>query len=93
MASTTVLNLIVVDGDVDANLRQEIHGVFGPAIDLLVPLLPAVAFDLGNGHALHPHGSERVANVVKLERFDDGDDQFHGSSRVRAARRAAEGKR
>src|SRR5262245_17169145 len=45
-----LLDLIVVDCDVEAYLGQEIHGVFGAAIDFLVSLLAAVALDLGNGH-------------------------------------------
>ena len=34
------------DGDLDADFRQEIHGVFGAAIDLGMALLPAVTLDL-----------------------------------------------
>src|SRR5262249_32516508 len=73
-----LVDLIVVDGDVDPDLGQEVHRIFGAAIDLLVALLAAVAFDLGDGHALDAGGRERVAHVVELEWFDDSDDQFHG---------------
>src|SRR5262249_15561166 len=80
-----LVDLVVVDSDVDPDLGQEVHGVFGAAINLLVALLAAVAFDLGDGHALDAVGGERVAHVVELERLDDGDDQFHGISVPRYA--------
>src|SRR5262245_61624863 len=85
-----LVDLVVVDGDVEAYLGQEVHGVFGAAIDFLVALLPAVAFDLGDRHALHTDPGEGVANVFELEWFDDGDDQFHGSSRAERPGGAAE---
>ena len=53
IASTTLSTLVVVDGDVEPHLRQEIHGVFGAAVDFGVALLAAVTLDLGDGHALH----------------------------------------
>ena len=56
---------------------QEIHGIFGAAIDFGVALLPAVALDLGDGHAVDADGEERVAHFFELERFDDGDDELH----------------
>src|SRR5262249_31831525 len=76
-----LVDLIVVDGDIDPDFGQEVHRVFSAAIDFLVALLAAVAFDLGDGHALDARRRERVAHVVELEWLDDGDDQFHGSSR------------
>src|SRR5262249_24260409 len=44
---------LVGDRDFDLELGQEIHGVFGAAINFGVALLPAEAFDLGDGHAVH----------------------------------------
>ena len=40
------------DRDLDLHLGQEAHRVFGPAVDLGVPLLTAVAFDLGHGQTM-----------------------------------------
>src|SRR5215204_7340357 len=74
-----LVDLSVVDGDIEPHLGQEVHGVFRAAIDFRVALLAAVAFDLGNRHALHADRGERVADLFKLERFDDGNDQFHGN--------------
>src|SRR5882724_1131817 len=61
----------------DADLRQEVHGVFGAAVDFGVSFLAAVTRDLARSHALHAERDQRVAHVLELERLDDGDDQFH----------------
>jgi len=61
----------------DSDLRQQIHRVFGAAIDLGVALLAAVAFGFDNSHALQADAPERFAHVVELEWLDDGDDQLH----------------
>ena len=57
IASMTLLDLVAGDRDLDPQLGQEIHRVFGAAINFRVALLPAVAFDLGHGHAVD---AERV---------------------------------
>src|SRR5690242_599956 len=46
------VGVLLGDGDLDADFRQKIHGVFGAAIDFGVALLPAVALDLGHRHAV-----------------------------------------
>ncbi len=71
-----LVDLLARDRDFDANLRQEIHGVFGAAINLHVALLAAIAFDLGHGHAVNADAGERVAHLVELEGFDDGETNF-----------------
>src|ERR1700716_3776885 len=38
-------------GDLDPELRQEVHDIFGAAVDFGVTLLAAVALDLGYRHA------------------------------------------
>src|SRR5262245_52818450 len=76
-----LVDLVVVDRDVDPDLGQEVHRVLGAAINLLVALLAAVAFDFGDGHALDASRGERVANILELEWLDDSDDHFHGTSR------------
>src|SRR5215218_837304 len=62
--------------------RQEAHGIFGAAIDLRVSLLPSIALDLGDGHAVDAETGERVAHLVELERFDDCDDKLHATGPV-----------
>jgi hypothetical protein len=63
--------------DFDLQLRQEVHGVFGAAIDFRMALLPAIALHFRNCDALDSDGRQRVADDVQLERLDDGDDQLH----------------
>src|SRR3954447_17043452 len=54
----------VLDADLDLELGQEVHGVFGAAIDFSVALLPAEALDLGDGHAVDAERGQRVADFV-----------------------------
>src|SRR4051812_5679431 len=62
----------------DLELGQEAHGVFGAAVDFRVALLTSVTLDLGDGHSVHANRSQSVADLVELERLDDGHDDFHG---------------
>ena len=57
---------------------QEAHRIFGPAVNFRVALLTSVTFDFGDGHPVHPHRGECVADLVELEWLDDGHDDFHG---------------
>ena len=65
------------DGDLDLDLRQEVHRVFGAAIDLGVALLAAVAFHFGDGEAADAELRERIANRVELEWLDDRNNELH----------------
>ena len=65
-------------GDLDLQLRQEAHGIFGAAIDLGMALLPPVALHLGHGEAVHAESGERVAHLLQLERLDDRHHDPHG---------------
>jgi hypothetical protein len=40
--------------------------------------LAAESLDLGDGDPLHADGGKSLAYLVKLERLDDGGDEFHG---------------
>jgi hypothetical protein len=60
-----------------ATIRQEVHGVFGAAIDLGVTLLAAVTFDFGHGHALQAKLGEGLAHLIELEWLDDCHHQLH----------------
>src|SRR4029079_15323668 len=73
-----LVGLIAWNGDFNLDLRQEVHGVFGAAIGFSVALLTPVTFDLGDGEPVHPRRSQRVTDLVELERLDDGHDYFHG---------------
>src|SRR5881398_1736575 len=66
------------DRDLDSELGQKIHDIFGAAIDLGVALLAAVSLDLGHGHAADSDRGERLAHLVKFEGFDNGNNELHG---------------
>src|SRR6185437_1902353 len=68
--------------DLDAQLWQEIHDVFGATVDFSVALLTAIAFDFRDRHAMHADRGKRLAYFVELERFDDGDNELHGQAFV-----------
>src|ERR1700693_4451812 len=71
------INLFVVHRQLEFHFRQKVDDVFRSSIQLSVAFLPAKAFDLCHGNALHPHIGQGGADIVKFEWFDDGDDQFH----------------
>src|SRR5262249_5765181 len=73
-----LVDLIGCHRDLDFDLRQEAHRIFGAAIDLGVTLLPPVSLDLRHGHPVHADRGQSVADLVELERLDDGHDDFHG---------------
>src|ERR1700734_2992773 len=64
-------------GDLDLDLGQKAHRILGAAIDLGVALLPTVALHFRHRQALHADFSERIADIVKLEGFNDGHHHFH----------------
>jgi hypothetical protein len=69
-------DLALLDGDFNSDFGQEIHGVI-MALMLLVAFLASKAHNLGNGHAFDASAREYLTDVIKLERFDDGNDPFH----------------
>src|SRR4029077_6758947 len=71
-------DLVGRDRDLDFDLGQETHGVFGAAIDFRVALLPAISLDLRDRQAVNADGGQRVADFFKLERLDDRHNNFHG---------------
>src|SRR3546814_16680530 len=75
--------------DLDLDLGHHVGGVFGAAIDFGLALLAAEPLDLGDGHARDPEIGERFADVVALERLDDGGDEFHARAPVVVRRRFA----
>src|ERR1051326_3695762 len=79
--------------DFDLELGQEAHGVFGAAIDFGVALLPAISLDFGDGQSVHADAGQRVADLVELERLDDGHDQFHGNPPLEPGHATAKGRR
>src|SRR6478752_6659114 len=73
-----LVGLLAGNGDFDLHFRQEVHGVLGAAVDFSVTLLASVTLHLGNGEPVDPRRGEGVANLLEIERLDDGHDDFHG---------------
>src|SRR5262245_46673665 len=71
------LGVIVIDHDLDLDLGHEVDGVLRAAVHLGVPLLPAEAADLGDGHALDALLAEGVLHVFQLEVADDRFNLLH----------------
>src|SRR5580693_9455240 len=71
------IDLIVADRNLEAHFRHEGDVVFGAAIDLGVPLLPAIAIGLADGHSLDAQPIERRSHLVQFERLDDRQDELH----------------
>src|SRR3954469_20429333 len=73
-----LLDLLGCDRHLDFDFWQEAPGLFGAAVDFGVALLAPVSLDLGHGHPVHADRGQSVADLVELERLDDGHDDFHG---------------
>ena len=56
---------------------QEVHHVFGAAIELGMAFLPAEALRLDDSDALQPNLVQRLLHFVQLERLDDRLDLLH----------------
>src|SRR5947209_15013542 len=67
------------DRDLDFQLRQGAHGIFGAAVDFGVALLAAVAFDLGDRQTVHADAGQSIAHLVQFERLYDRHYDFHVS--------------
>ncbi len=76
------LDLVFLDDGFDLDLGQEIHHIFGAAIQLGMPLLTAKTLDFGHCQAGDANLRQGLAYLVEFERLDDGGDEFH----VRAPR-------
>ena len=71
------VDLIVVEHDVDLHLGQEIHDIFGAAVELGMAFLPAESLDLDHREPLNANLLQRLLDLIKLERLDDRFDLFH----------------
>src|ERR1700760_4364072 len=74
-----LVDLVRGDRDLDLDLGQEAHRVFGAAIDFRMALLPAVTFDFRHRETMNANGGQGVTDFLKLEWLDDRHNNFHGS--------------
>ena len=65
IASIGLLDQVVGDHDLDLHLGQEVHDVFGAAIEFGVALLAAEALGLGDGDALQADFLQRLLHFVE----------------------------
>jgi hypothetical protein len=77
LEAPTMASITCSTGDLDPGLRNEVHDVLGSPVKLRMAALPAETLDLGDGHARHTNFRQRRTNIVQLEGFDNGSDQFH----------------
>ena len=74
------LDVFSVNRGFDLDLWQEVNHVLSAAIQLGMAFLTAKAFDFSNSDTLHANLREGLADLIQLERLDDGGDEFHGCS-------------
>src|SRR5258708_13173399 len=80
------IDLFVVHCQLKFHFWQKVDDIFCSTIKLSVAFLPAKAFDLCHGNALYPHIRQGGADIVKFERFDDGDDHFHAGALLNSSK-------
>src|ERR1700756_387543 len=71
---------IVADHDLDFDLGQEVHDIFGAAVQFGMALLPSEALGFRHCDALESHFLKRFLHLVELERLNDGFDLLHLSA-------------
>ena len=62
---------IVIQNDFDLHLGQEIHHIFGTAIEFGMAFLTSEPLDLDHAQALNTHVLKRLFHFIQLERLDD----------------------
>lgn len=77
MASTAFFDHVVAENDFHFHLGQEVHDIFGAAIELGMALLAAEALGLGDGDALEADLLECFLDLIQFEGLDDRLDLFH----------------
>src|SRR5882757_7171959 len=74
-----LVDLVRGDSDLDLDLGQEAHRVFGAAIDFRMALLPAIPFDFRHRKTMNANGGQGVPDFFEFEWLDDRHNNFHGS--------------
>src|SRR5258705_1011761 len=74
-----LVDLVRGDSDLDLDLGQEAHRVFGAAIDFRMALLPAIAFDFRHRETMNANGGQGVTDFFEFEWPYDRPNKFHRS--------------
>src|SRR5207237_8591148 len=73
-----LVDLIGGDGDLDLDLGQEAHRIFGTAVDFRMALLPAISLDFRHRQTVNADGGQGVTDFFELEWLDDRHTNCHG---------------
>src|SRR3954470_24108634 len=73
------VDLIGGDSDLDLDLGQEAHGIFGAAVDFRMALLSAISLDFRHRETVNANGGQGVTDFFQLEWLDNRHNNFHGS--------------
>src|SRR5437868_14017272 len=73
------VDLVRGNSDLDLDLGQEAHGIFGAAIDFGMTLLSAISLDFRHRETVNANGGQGVPDFFELEWLDDRHNNFHGS--------------
>src|SRR5690606_29600328 len=68
---------VVLYGDLDLHLREEVDRVLAAAVDLGVALLAAETLYFRDGHAIDADLRQGLLSLLQLEWLDDGYNKFH----------------
>src|SRR5207253_8196107 len=77
------LDEILVDGDLQLHLAQQVDRQLVAAVDLGVALLPAEALHVHDSHAEDRDLAQGLLDGFELGRLNDGEDEFHASASSR----------
>ncbi len=78
---------IVVHGDLQLDLPEQIDADFAAPVDFGLPLLPAKTLHVHDGQPNHLHFGQGRFDVLELAWLDDSNDEFHGGYRVKGFRK------
>src|SRR5262249_10053294 len=68
---------LVGDQDGDLHLGEKVDHVFGPAVELGVPLLAPESLHLAHRHPMNTRRLQTLLHFIQLEGLDDGVDPLH----------------
>src|SRR3954462_8492534 len=74
-----LVDLVGGDSDLDLDLGQEAHGIFGAALDFRMALLAAISLDFRHRETGNADGSQGVTDFVQLEWRKNRHNNLHGS--------------
>src|SRR5262249_10292887 len=74
------LDEVLVDGDLELDLAEQVDGQLVAAVDLGLALLPAEALDVDDGQAEDLDLGEGLLDLLQLAGLNDGQDELHGGT-------------